>query len=147
MKNKIIYIIPLILMVFLFFFNVKINKYFDYVSILNIELTFYLAIIAIMPLFDVFEKMGKVEVNSFKSMQDVFIEKIVSGIIVLFIIYFLYGISFVDIYETLNVEKTLMYTIIKIYWYIMIYFYILNLFYLFDILKSFLCVIKNSNLK
>lgn len=107
MKNKTIYIKPLILIVFLFIFNVKINKDFDYVSMLNIELTFYLAVIAIMPLFDVFEKLGKVEVNSFKSMQDVFIEKIVSGIIVLFIIYFLYAISFVNIYETLNIKKLL----------------------------------------
>lgn len=124
--------------------GIEIRKNFDMINILNAELTFYLAIVAIIPLFDMFEKLQKIKVNSFKSELDVFIESIVLGFILVFIIYFLLAINFIN--PTLKLEKisNMMDIIFNL---ILYYFYILNLIILFIVIKKFLYNVRNSNLK
>lgn len=143
-RKNFIFFIPIIVMVLFYLLGIKVHHEFDIISMLNIELTFYLAIVTIIPLFDFFEKLQKIKVKVFQSKLDMFLGLIVKGFTILFILYFLLSVSFIELNSSC---KKFNYGVSVMYNLILYYVYILNLLILFNIIKNFLYSIKNSNLK
>lgn len=135
-ENILIFVTPALLVIGLKALPVSLNNNFNYIVTLNLELTFYLAVIAIMPLFDIFRSMNKVKVDEFNSLLDQYIKLIVKGFIILFITYFLYSFSFIK-FEGITGH---------IYNYLFLYLYFSNLIIFLLVIKKFLKNIQNSNL-